>query len=301
MTIQHAAAESFQTLHQRGEPFIIPNPGDAGTARLLARAGFEALATSSAAVALSMGVDEPRVARETMLRHVAEIAAATALPVSADLRDGFGQDPETVAETIRLAASAGAVGGSIEDSSGDPDSPLLPFTLSVERVVAAVEAARSLAFPFTLTARAEHYLVGCNDLDGVLARFEAYREAGADVLFAPCLPDERAIAAAVEVAAPRPLNVLAQGRGVASSFDRLSALGVRRISIGSGLTRLAFASVATAIEELTAGGFGFLGRAIPLAAASGLFAAGAGTEEAVSPRKIGTVGRLTQSRRSPVC
>lgn len=264
MTPQTVAGERFRRLHGAGT-FILPNPADAGTARLLEQAGFEALATSSAAIAFSMGVKDGDVPRETMMQHITEIAAASSLPVSADLGDGFGRDPDDVAETIRLAAESGAVGGSIEDSTGDPRAPLLPMSLAVERITAAVEAARTFPFPFTVTARAEHFLVGYLDLDDALTRLAAYREAGADVLFAPCLPDAHAVAAAVEVAAPCALNVLAQGTGVSSSLDDLRALGVRRISLGSGIARAAFATVMDAIAELQQGRFDFLSNAIPLA------------------------------------
>ena len=272
MTLQTLAAERFRELHRRNQPFIIPNPGDAGTAILLEQAGFAALATSTAAVAFALGVEDGKVPRGTMIRHIVEVSAATNLPVSADLGDGFGRAPETVAETIRLAAAAGAVGGSIEDASGDPSAPLLPLSLAVERIAAAVEAARALPFPFTLTARAEHFLVGRPNLDAALTRLAAYRKAGADVLYAPCLPDEDAVAAAVQVAGPCPLNVLAQGKGIASSIERLSSLGVRRISLGSGLTRLAFSSIMAAIAELKRGRFDFLGEATPLMQMNSLFA-----------------------------
>ncbi len=259
-------------LHMSDGAFILPNPGDAGTARLLEGAGFKALATSSAALAFSMGVPDGKAPRATMMRHIAEIAAATALPVSADLGDGFGLTPETVAETIELAAAAGAVGGSIEDSTGDPRAPLLPLSLAVERIAAAVEAARSLPFPFMITARAEHFLVDCHDLDGVLERFDAYKNAGAHVLYAPCLPDD-AIEAAVAAASPCPVNVLARGRGIGSCVERLSRLGVKRVSIGSGLARLAFGAITAAIDELKVGSFEFLDRAIGLSTMNELFGA----------------------------
>jgi 2-methylisocitrate lyase-like PEP mutase family enzyme len=271
MTSQVILGARFRTLHEEPGTFVLPNPGDAGTARLLEHAGFRALATSSAALAMRMGVADGAVPRERMMGHVASLAIATSLPLSADLGNGFGRDPETVAETIRLAAAAGAVGGSIEDSTGDPTEPLLPFSLASERVVAAVEAARSLPFPFTLTARAENFLVDRPCLDDVLERLSAYRDAGADVLYAPGLPDADAVAAVVQVASGRPVNVLAQGRGVASSMARLAELGVKRISLGSGLSRLALAAVLEAIDELGSGKLGFLDRAIPLGRLDGLF------------------------------
>lgn len=272
MTSQTTAAEAFRELHAAGT-FILPNPGDAGTTRLLEQAGFKALGTSSAALAFAMGVRDGEVPRQTAMRHITEIAAATTLPVTADLGDGFGRDPRIVAETIRLAAEAGAVGGSIEDSSGDAQAPLIPLSLAVERIAAAVEAARALPFPFTVTARAEHYLVGCPNLDDVLTRLSAYRQAGADVLYAPGLPDADAVAVAVRVAAPLPLNVLAQGKGIASNLSDLTALGVRRISLGSGLARAAFTSVIAGIAELEEGRFDFLRNAIPHARMNALLGA----------------------------
>jgi 2-methylisocitrate lyase-like PEP mutase family enzyme len=272
MSPQELAGTRFRALHDQREPFVLANAGDCGTARLLEQAGFKALATSSAAAAFSMGVPDGKVPRETMMRHISEIAVSTSLPVSADLGDGFGREPETVAESIRLAAAAGAVGCSIEDSTGDPASPLLPLALAAERISAAVEAARSLPFPFIVTARAENYFVGHADLEDVLTRFERYREAGADVLYAPLLPDADAIAAAVERAAPCPVNVLAEGRGVASCADALACLGVRRISLGSGLSRVAFSSIIAAIGHLKHGDFKFLSRSISLSGLNAHFA-----------------------------
>ena len=272
MSRQTIAAEAFLKLHEAGT-FILPNPGDAVTARLLEQAGFKALGTSSAALAFAMGVPDGEVSRPTVLRHITEIAAATSLPVTADLGDGFGHDPKTVAETIRLAAEAGAVGGCIEDSSGDPVAPLIPLSLAVERIAAAVGAARALPFPFAITARAEHYLVGCPSLDDVLTRLTAYRQAGADVLYAPGLPDPDAVAVAVQVAGSSPLNVLAQGRGIASDLQGLAALGVRRISLGSGLARVAFTNLLAGIAELEGGRFDFLGDAVSHARMNALFGA----------------------------
>lgn len=263
MTLQTIKAERFRKLHAEGT-FILPNPGDAGTARLLERAGFKALGTSSAAVAWSMGVRDGEVPRSTMMRHITELAASTGLPVSADLGDGFGRDPQVVAETILMAAEAGAVGASIEDATDDANAPLLPVSLASERIAAAVEAARSLPFSFMVTARAEHFLVGRPDLDDVLSRLWAYRQAGADVLYAPALPDADAVALAVQVAGTCPVNVLAQGSGVASNVSELAALGVRRISVGSGLSRAAFSNVMTGISEIQNGRFGFLAELVSL-------------------------------------
>ena len=264
MAAQVAAGELFRQLHQQAEPLILPNPGDAGTARLLKLAGFKALATTTAGVALASGVKDGQVPRDAMMRHIAEIVAATDLPVSADLGDGFGREPEIVANTIRLAAAAGAVGGSIEDATGEPGNPLLPVSLATERMAAAVEAARSLPFPFTVTARAENFLVGNPNLDDVVVRLTAYKAAGADVLYAPSLPDRAAIEAIVQIASGLPVNVLAQEHGTASRISSLARLGVKRISLGSALTRLSFAAIRGAIEELKCGRLDFLRRTVPL-------------------------------------
>ena len=187
MTGQEEKARAFRALHERDGAFIIPNPWDAGTARLLARLGFEALATTSAGYAFSAGQRDNTIGRERMMQHVADIVAATDLPVSADLENGFGDDPATAAETIRLAAAAGLVGGSIEDSTGRAEEPIYERALAADRVRAAAEAARSLPFPFTLTGRAENFITGRPDLADTIGRLQAYQEAGADVLYAPGL------------------------------------------------------------------------------------------------------------------
>src|SRR5215469_3848743 len=187
MQTQSEKAETFRALHHRDHAFIIPNPWDAGSARLLERLGFEALATTSAGFAFSQGIRDYAVGREAMMTHVNAITAAVNLPVSGDLENGFGDDPETAAETIRLAAAAGLVGGSIEDATERTDQPIYEKELAAERVRAAVAAARSLPFTFTLTARCENYLHDRPDLRDTIARLEAYQEAGADVLYAPGL------------------------------------------------------------------------------------------------------------------
>jgi 2-methylisocitrate lyase-like PEP mutase family enzyme len=185
MLTQAEKAQAFRALHQREGAFIIPNPWDAGTARLLANLGFEALASTSAGFAFSMGREDYKVGREAMMMHIAELASATSLPVSADLENGFGDEPEAAAETIHMAAAAGVVGGSIEDATGRAESPIYDLALAAERACAAAEAARALSFPFTLTARAENYLVGRTDIHDTIRRLQAYQEAGADVLYAP--------------------------------------------------------------------------------------------------------------------
>lgn len=260
MTTQPEKAERFRALHAREGAFIIPNPWDRGSARLLEQAGFEALATTSAGCAFSLGLRDNAVGRERMMAHVRDLASATNLPLSVDLENGFGHDPETVAETIRMTAEAGAVGGSIEDASGDPAQPLYELDHAVARIRAAVEAARSLPFPFTLTARAENFLVGKPDLDNTIVRLRAYQDAGADVLYAPGLRTLEQVETVLR-AVDRPINVLAN-----ASFDRdtLSKAGVRRISVGGALTRAAYGALLRAITEMNEhGSFAFFADAVP--------------------------------------
>jgi len=242
-------AKAFVQLHQRAEAFVIPNPWDIGTARLLSRSGFEALATTSMGYAFSIGQRDNTLSREQALEHIAVIAAATDLPVSADLENCFGDAPEFAAETIRLAAAAGVVGGSIEDATGKPDNPIYAKEFAAERVRAAVEAARSVGFPFTLTARAENYLNGRPDLKDTIERLQAFQEAGADVLYAPGLKTREEIAAVVS-SVDRPVNVLMGLQGVQLSRLELSALGVKRISVGSSLYRTALGAFLRAAREM---------------------------------------------------
>lgn len=268
---QAEKAERFRALHRRAGAFIIPNPWDRGTARLLAHLGFEALATTSAGYAFSAGRPDNAVSREAMLAHVSSIAAATPLPVSADLEQGYGDAPATVAETIRFAAGVGVVGGSIEDSTGRPEQPLYDIGQAAERIRAAAEAARKLPFPFTLTARAENYLVGRPDLKDTLRRLQAYQEAGADVLYAPGLASREDIAAVVS-SVDRPVNVVMGLQGVRLGLAELSALGVRRISVGSALARAAFGAFLRAAEEMRMqGSFGFADEAAPYRDLNSLF------------------------------
>src|SRR5271157_2842217 len=206
MRSQESKASAFRALHERAGAFIIPNPWDIGTARLLARLGFEALATTSAGYAFTVGKRDNTVGRDMIMTHVATIVSATDLPVSADLENGFGDDPKTVAETFRLAAAGGIVGGSIEDFTNHPDDPIYEYELAVDRVRAAAEVARSFPFPFTLTARSENYLHGRPDLKDTIRRLQAYQEAGADVLYAPGLTSREDIAAVVR-SVDRPVNV----------------------------------------------------------------------------------------------
>jgi 2-methylisocitrate lyase-like PEP mutase family enzyme len=249
---------AFRALHGRDRAFVIPNPWDLGSARLLERMGFEALATTSAGFAFSVAMQDNTVPRDRVMPHVRELAAATPLPVSVDLGNGFGDEPGVVAETIRQVAAAGAVGGSIEDSTGRSDEPLYERGLAIERVRAAVAVARALPFPFTLTARAENFLVGRADLADVIARLKAYVEAGADVVFAPGLSRIEDVAAVVK-AVPLPLNVLAASSGAVWTVDQLSAAGVKRVSVGSAFTRAAYGALLRAAREVQATGtFGFL-------------------------------------------
>lgn len=242
-------ARKFRQLHEQDRAFIIPNPWDIGTARLLELLGFQALASTSAGYAFSRGLPDNAIGRDQMLAHLRELAAATALPVSADLENGFGDSPDTVAETIRLAAATGIVGGSIEDATGRADDPIYAHELAVERVRAAAEAARGLPFPFTLTARAENYLVGRADLKDTIKRLQAYQDAGADVLYAPGLKSRDDIAAVLS-SVDRPLNVIMGFPDVALTLEELSAMGVKRVSVGGSLARAALGAFLRAAQEL---------------------------------------------------
>ncbi|HZE89544.1 MAG TPA: isocitrate lyase/phosphoenolpyruvate mutase family protein [Verrucomicrobiae bacterium] len=264
-------ATIFRALHEREGAFIIPNPYDAGTARILAHLGFEALATTSAGYAFSIGRRDNAVGRDLMLAHAAEIVAATELPVSADLENGFGDSPEAVAETIRRAAATGLAGGSIEDGTGRPADPIYEFTLAVERIRAAAETARSLPFPFTLTARAENYLVGRPDLGDTIRRLQAYQSAGADVLYAPGLTSRDDIAAVVR-SVDRPVNVLMGLAGAELSLGDLSEIGVKRVSVGSALSRAALGAFMRGAREMRDNGtFQFAGEAVSFREINGMF------------------------------
>ncbi|MGH9755904.1 MAG: isocitrate lyase/PEP mutase family protein [Blastocatellia bacterium] len=271
MNLQMTRAEAFKSLHERPGVFAIPNPWDAGSAKLLASLGYEALATTSAGFAFSLGRPDGAVSREEALAHAQLIVDATSLPVSADLEKGFGDEPETCAETIRLAAKAGLVGGSIEDATGRIEDPIYPFDLAVERVKAAVRVARGLPFPFMLTARAENFLQGRPDLKDTIRRLEAFAEAGADVLYAPALTTREEIGAVVKAVAPKPVNVLA-GEGL--SIDELADLGVKRVSLGAALARAAYGALLRAAEEIRReGSFTFTKEAVPFVKINTLFKA----------------------------
>ncbi len=273
MKTQAEKGAIFRAFHERTGAFVIPNPWDVGSARLLELLGFESLATTSAGFAFSVGKTDNTVGRDQMLAHCAAVAAATDLPVSADLCNGFGDTPEIVAETVRLAAAAGLAGCSIEDNCYRADAPIYSFSLAVERVQAAVEAARQLNFPFTLTARAENYLVGRNDLDDTIKRLHAYQEAGANVLYAPGLPTQDDIVAVI-AAVNRPVNVLMGAQG-ATTVTALSALGVKRISTGSALSRAAYGAFLRAAREMIGqGSFTFANEAVSFGEISAIFANG---------------------------
>ena len=261
----------FRALHERDGAFIIPNPWDVGTARLLAHLGFEALATTSMGYAFSLGRRDNTVGRQETLAYASAIASATKLPVSADLENGFGDSPEIVAETIRLAAAAGVVGGSIEDATGRPNHPIYEIEPAIERVRAAVTAARGLPFPFTLTARAENYLHGRSDLGDTIKRLQAYEEAGADVLYAPGLASKEDIAAVVN-SVNRPVNVVMGLQGVQLSLAELSAIGVKRVSVGSALCRAALGAFLRAAREMRDHGtFSFAAEAVNSREMSAIF------------------------------
>jgi len=258
-------ATRFKALHEGPGAFVIANPWDAGSARLLAGLGFPALATSSGASAGILGRHDGQVTRDEALAQARGIVLAVDVPVSADLEKGFGDAPADAAETIRLAAQAGLVGGSIEDATGDKDKPLFELGYAAERVAAAVKAARTLPFPFMLTARTENFLRGNPDLDDTIRRLQAFERAGADVLFAPGLPDLDAVRA-VCASVSRPVNFMAGIRGKSFSVAELEAAGVRRISLATSLYRAAMTGLLDAAREVRQNGtFGYLDRAISTA------------------------------------
>ena len=257
---QAEKATQFRQLHQGPAAFVIANPWDAGSARMLASLGFVALATSSGASAAVLGKRDGELSRDEALDHARRIVMATELPVSGDLERGFGDEPAAAAETIRLAAEVGLVGGSIEDATGKPDQSIYDLGLATERVAAAAEAARSLGFAFTLTARAENFLRGRPDLDDTIKRLQAYERAGADVLFAPALPDLAAVRA-VCAAVSKPVNFMVGIKGKSFTVAELEAAGVRRISLATSLYRAAMAGLRQAAEEVRREGrFAYLER-----------------------------------------
>ena len=255
--------EHFRSLHERPGIFVIPNPWDAGSAKMLTSLGFEALATTSAGFAFSIaGRDRiGELTRDAVLENARLIVEASPLPVSADLTDCFGADPGTCAQTIEMAVEVGLAGGSIEDATGDPAAPVFPLDQAVERVAAAVEVAQRLGF--VLTARAEEWLYGKPDLDGTIERLNAFAKVGADVLYAPALPSLEAIA---EVCAnvPKPVNAVMGLRQPTWSVSELNDAGVTRISVGASLARAAYGAMVEAAREiLDEGTFTYSGRALP--------------------------------------
>lgn len=273
-TTQSTRAQAFRALHERPRIFAIPNPWDAGSAKMLAALGFEALATTSAGFAFSLGKPdgEGAVDRDETLANVRAIVNATPLPVSADLENGFGDDPATCAQTIRMAAEAGLVGGSIEDATGRADAPIYRFDDAVERVRAALAAARSLPFPFTLTARAENFLHGIADLPDTIRRLVAFADAGADVLYAPGLRSREQITQVVRAVAPKPVNVVMGLAGASFSLTELEDCGVRRVSVGSSFARAAYGAFLAAAREVREHGtFEFARGATPFAELNAMF------------------------------
>ena len=263
MPDQASKAFAFRNLHTRPGVFVIPNPWDAGTAKILTQLGFEALATTSAGLAFALGRNDGAATREETLANARVIVDATSLPVSADLENGFGHSPEKVAETILLAASVGLVGGSIEDASEDGDKPIYDLNLAVERIAAAVGAARAQKIHFTLTARAENFLHGRPDLDDTIARLQAFEKAGADVLYAPGLPSLEAIREVCS-AVNCPVNVIAGLGGPAFTLKQLADAGVKRVSVGSALSRAALGAFLRAAREMKdLGTFNFAREALP--------------------------------------
>lgn len=274
MTTQLARAAAFRALHDRPRIFALPNPWDAGSAKMLASLGFEALATTSAGLAFSLGKPDGEgvVQRDETLANVRAIVDATPLPVSGDLENGFGDAPQACADTIRLAAQAGLVGGSIEDATGRADRPIYPLDHALERVQAAVAAARALPFPFVLAARAENFLHGIADLDDTIRRLQAFADAGADVLFAPGLTSLDQIATVVRAVAPKPVNAIMGRAGGSISLAALEDVGVRRVSVGSALARAAYGAFLRAAKEIhDSGTFEFANEAIPFAQINAMF------------------------------
>jgi 2-methylisocitrate lyase-like PEP mutase family enzyme len=258
-------AAAFRALHDRPGAFVLPNPWDAGTARLLASLGFEALATTSLGLANSLGrVDGTNgVSRAQVIENCRVIAAATDLPVNADLENGYAHEPRAAAEIIRLAAAAGISGGSIEDATGEPGRPIYDFALAVERAQAAVEVARALPVPFMLTARAENLLHGRLDLDDTIRRLQAFEKAGADVLYAPGVRDLATIRTVVS-AVNKPVNVVMSAADPDLTVAQLAAVGVKRISVGGALSRLALAAFMKGAREIAErGAFTWMRDTIP--------------------------------------
>jgi len=262
---QQEKALRFRALHDGPGTFVIPNPWDAGSARMLAGLGFQALATSSGAAAASIGRRDGTLTRDEAISHSRLIVEATDLPVSADLEKGFGDSPEDVAETVRLAADAGLVGCTIEDSTGDRNSPLFEFSLAVDRIAAAAQAAKALSFPFVLTARAHNFLYPNPSMQDTIRRLQAFEAAGADVLFAPGLPDLDSVRTVCQ-SVTKPFNFMVGLKGKSFSVSELAEAGVRRISLAASLYRAAMTGLLDAAREVKdTGQFGFLDRTLTTA------------------------------------
>jgi 2-methylisocitrate lyase-like PEP mutase family enzyme len=258
MTRQEEKAEAFRAMHG-GEAFVLPNPWDAGSARVLATLGFKALATTSSGFAFTLGRPDGGATLDEVIEHASTLDRATNLPLSVDLENGYGPDPESAALAIRRVAEAGAVGGSIEDY--DPDGHIYGFDHAVERVAAAAEAARGLSFPFTLTARAENHIRGVSNLQDTIARLQAFEQAGADVLYAPGLRSAEEIGAVCQ-AVSKPVNVLALP---GLSLSEIVAAGAQRVSVGGGLTWVAVGALADAARTIRdRGDFSSLAVTLPL-------------------------------------
>ena len=269
MPNQNEKANAFQALHAASESFVIANAWDAGSARILTALGFKALATSSGACAGVLGRRDGMVTRDEALAHCKGIVDATDLPVSADLEKGFGDSPQHAAETIRLAAEIGLVGGSIEDATGNAAQPLFDASHARDRIAAAAEAARSCPFPFMLSARAENYLRGNPDLDDTIRRLQSYEAAGADVLMAPGLPDLEAVQV-VCAALSRPFNFMAGIKDKSFTLAALSKAGVRRVSLATSLYRAAMTGLVNAAQEIQkTGTFGYLDATLATPALNG--------------------------------
>lgn len=268
---QHQKATKFRELHNRSRAFVMPNPWDAGSARILASMKFEALATTSAGLAHSLGLNDGSVSREQVLSHCQAIVEATDLPVSADLENGYGNKPEEVAVTIGLAAAAGLVGGSIEDHTNNPSDPIFDFSLAVERIQAAVECKKKLSHDFILTARCENYVWNRKDIDDTIRRLLAFEDAGADVLYAPGLQDIDTIRLICE-AVTKPVNVVIEMSNTKLTLKDISDAGAKRISIGSVLFLTAYGSFVRAAAELKEfGTFHFVSDAISFSELENIF------------------------------
>ncbi|PKA71392.1 2-methylisocitrate lyase-like PEP mutase family enzyme [Pseudomonas baetica] len=271
LTEQVRKAQAFKALHERPGLFVIPNPWDAGSAKMLASLGYQALATTSAGYAFSQGKADGALSLEDTLANVRVIVAATDLPVAVDLENGFADDPVECAKSLLYAAEAGAVGGSIEDATGRADAPIYCFEHAVARIEASVAAVRTLPFPFLLTARVENYLHGNPDLNDTIRRLQAFAEAGADVLYAPGLRSAEEVLAVVRAVAPKQVNVLMSG-GLKLTVQQLEEMGVRRISTGSALALAAYGEFFRAAEEIqNCGTFGFTSQSMPYAKANQFF------------------------------